>query len=244
MMAAMKPISQKHEYREASGFIAEVIRTERRKTADIRVEDGAVSVLVPRDLPMERIDLLLKEKRNWIKEKIVLHRQAQPVSEKQFVSGEAFSYLGRNYRLKVEKGAFKPVRLINGRLVVTVPQGKDQPHMIRNALVRWYKRQAEQKLVEKVERYAPVVGVEPTGVGIKSFKSRWGSCTAKGRLEFNWRVMMAPNSVVDYVVIHELCHLKQHDHSTEFWKEVERALPRYRKLKEWLKINEATVVRW
>jgi predicted metal-dependent hydrolase len=237
MMAAMKPLSQKHEYREANGFIAEVIRTERRKTADIRVEDGAVSVIVPTDLPIERIDSLLKEKRKWIKEKIVLHRQAQPVSEKQFVSGEAFSYLGRNYRLKVEKGAFQPVRLIAGRLVVTVPEGKDQPHMIRNALVRWYKRQAEQKLVEKVERYAPVVGVDPTGVGIKSFKSRWGSCTAKGRLEFNWRVMMAPNSIVDYVVIHELCHLKQHDHSAEFWRLVARHQAGFASNKSWLKEN-------
>ena len=215
----------KPEYREANGFIAEVIRTERRKTADIRVDDGAVSVVVPVDLSVERIDSLLKEKRKWIREKIVLHRQAQPVSEKQFVSGEAFSYLGRNYRLKVEKGVFQPVRLLQGRLVVTVPQGKDQPHMIRNALIRWYKRQAEQKLREKVERFSPVVGVEPAGIGIKSFKSRWGSCTAKGRLEFNWRVMMAPNRCVDYVVVHELCHLKRHDHSAEFWKEVERMLP-------------------
>ena len=236
MMAVTKP-----EYREANGFIAEVIRTERRKTADIRVEDGAVSVGVPSDLPIERIDSLLKEKRKWIKDKIVLHRQAQPVSEKQFVSGEAFSYLGRNYRLKVEKGAFQPVRLIAGRLVVTVPEGKDQPHIIRNALVRWYKRQAEQKLVEKVGRYAPIVGVEPTGVGIKSFKSRWGSCTAKGRLEFNWRVMMAPNSIVDYVVIHELCHLKQHDHSAEFWQMVERVMPSFVEKKAWLKQFEMSL---
>jgi hypothetical protein len=236
MMVASKP-----EYREANGFIAEVIRTERRKTADIRVEDGVVSVVVPTDLPIERIDSLLKEKRKWIKEKIVLHRQAQPISEKQFVSGEAFSYLGRNYRLKVERGAFQPVRLIAGRLVVTVPEGKDQPHMIRNALVRWYKRQAEQKLVDKVERYAPVVGVEPTGVGIKSFKSRWGSCTAKGRLEFNWRVMMAPNSIVDYVVIHELCHLKKHDHSAEFWQIVERVMPSFLEKKAWLKQFEMSL---
>ena len=244
MMAAMKPSPKKQEYREASGFIAEVIRTERRKTADIRVEDGAVSVVVPIDLPVERIDSLLKDKRKWIKEKIVLHRQAQPVSEKQFVSGEAFSYLGRNYRLKVEKGVFQPVRLLQGRLVVTVPQGKDQPHVIRNALIRWYKRQAEQKLREKVDRYAPVVGVEPTGVGIKSFKSRWGSCTAKGRLEFNWRVMMAPASVVEYVVIHELCHLKHHDHSADFWSAVSRVLPNYMVSKDWLKDNELRLTAW
>ena len=107
--------------------------------------------------------------------------------------------------------------------------------------MRWYKRQAEQKLVEKVGRYAPIVGVEPTGVGIKSFKSRWGSCTAKGRLEFNWRVMMAPNSIVDYVVIHELCHLKQHDHSAEFWQMVERVMPSFVEKKAWLKQFEMSL---
>lgn len=223
------------EYRDGNGFIAEVIRTDRRKTADIRVEDGVVSVVVPTNLALTKVDELLKQRRQWIKGKISLHREAQPVSEKQFVSGEAFSYLGRNYRLKVEKGVFQPVRLIHGRLVVMVPEGVDQSHMIRNALVRWYKRQAEKKLKEKVDRYAPLVGVEPASVGIRSFKSRWGSCTAKGRIEFNWQIMMAPNRMVDYVVIHELCHLKQHDHSPEFWKEVERVMPDYQPCKEWLK---------
>lgn len=234
----------KSEYREGNGFIAEIIRTERHKTADIRVEEGAVSVVVPTNLALSRIDELLKIKRTWIKEKIALHREAQPASEKQFVSGEAFSYLGRNYRLKVEEGAFQPVRLLKGRLVVTVPKGKNQPHMIHNALIRWYKRQAEQKLREKVERYAPIVGVEPADVRIKTFKSRWGSCTAKGLLEFNWRVMMAPNRCVDYVVVHELCHLKRHDHSAEFWKEVGKVMPDYGVSKDWLKHNEPSLGGW
>lgn len=237
----MMAVAKVPEYRESNGFVAEVIRTDRRKSADIRVDDGAVSVVVPTNLDLSKVDELLHQKRKWIKEKLILHREAQPVSEKQFVSGEAFSYLGRNYRLKVEKGAFQPVRLIGGRLVVTVPEGKEQPHMIRNALVRWYKRQAENKLAEKVKRYSPMVGVEPTSVTVRSFKSRWGSCTAKGRVELNWRIMMAPNSCVDYVVVHELCHLKQHDHSAEFWKEVRRVMPEYDHSKEWLKQNEPSL---
>jgi len=158
-----------------------------------------------------------------------------PASSKRYVSGEAFSYLGRNYRLKVETGNFAPVKLLNGRLVVTVPTGTEQPHMVRNALIRWYKRQAEQKLTEKVNRFAPMVGVEPAGVGIRTFKSRWGSCTAKGKLEFNWQIMMAPNRMVDYVVIHELCHLIRHDHSPEFWRELARVMPEYQRCREWLR---------
>lgn len=232
MMAA-----NKSEYREGNGFIAEIVRTQRRKTADIRVEDGAVTVVVPQSTPLEQIDQILAGKREWIREKILLHREVSPASRKHYVSGEAFSYLGRNYRLKVERGPFAPVRLINGRLVVTAPSGSEQPHIIRNALIRWYKYQADKKLREKVDRYAPIVGVEPHGVGIKFFKSRWGSCTTKGRLEFNWKIMLAPNRMVDYVVVHELCHLKQHDHSPAFWREVERVMPDYVQCREWLKDN-------
>ena len=81
------------------------------------------------------------------------------------------------------------------------------------------------------------MGLSPKGVGIKSFKSRWGSCSVKGKLDFNWKIVMAPNRIVDYVVVHELCHLKQHDHSPKFWTLVERVVPDYESCKEWLKKN-------
>ena len=230
------------EYRDGNGFIAEVIRTSRRKTADIRVEEGAVSVIVPVSTSIEKIDQLLLAKRTWIKEKMALQREMAPVSSKQFVSGEAFPYLGRNYRLKVTPGSFAPVKLLQGRLVVQMPESDQQPYMIRNAIIRWYKRQAEQKIREKVKRYAPNVGVEPAGVNIKTFKSRWGSCTAKGELEFNWLIMLAPNRMVDYVVIHELCHLIHHDHSPDFWREVARVMPDYQMCREWLRENSVGLV--
>jgi len=81
------------------------------------------------------------------------------------------------------------------------------------------------------------VGVEPKSASIKSFKSRWGSCSPEGDLDFNWVVVMAPNRIVDYIVIHELCHSLHHDHSPKFWKEVERVMPDYKDHKEWLKVN-------
>lgn len=230
------------EYRDGNGFIAEIIRTSRRKTASIRVEEGAVSVVVPASISVEKIDQLLVSKRLWIKEKMALQRALAPVTDKQFVSGEAFPYLGRNYRLKVEQGSFVPVKLLQGQLVVQTPEGSQQPHMIRNALVRWYKRQALQKMRDKVKRYAPMVGVKPAGVAIKSFKSRWGSCTVKGELEFNWRIMFAPNRMVDYVVVHELCHLIHYDHSPDFWSEVWRVMPDYQECRNWLRENSEGLV--
>lgn len=238
----MMSVRNTPEYRDGNGFIAEVIRTNRRKTADIRVEEGAVSVVVPNSTSLEKIDQLLLSKRQWIREKMAIQREMAPPTSKEYVSGEAFPYLGRNYRLKVERGPFSPAKLLQGRLVVQTPEGSEQPHMIRNALVRWYKRQAENKVREKVKRYAPIVGVKPTGVSIKTFKARWGSCTAKGELEFNWRIMLAPNRMVDYIVIHELCHLIHHDHSPAFWHEVGRVMPDYQVCREWLRENSEGLV--
>ena len=230
------------EYLQRNGFIAEIVRTHRVKSATIKVEECAVSIVVPKKLSTERIEQLLSDKSRWIKEKLILQREANPVSHKQYVSGEAFTYLGRNYRLKVQQGNFQPVKLKQGRLVVTLPNGKDQPYMIRNALVRWYKRQGEIRLKEKIYRYADKMGVEFTSMGVKSFKSRWGSCSVKGRIDFNWAIIMAPHHIVDYVVVHELCHLVQHDHSSKFWKLVEREVPDYLGCKEWLKENDGEFV--
>jgi len=229
------------EYIEGNGFIAEIIRTSRIKSADVRVEDGAVSIVVPKSLAHDRISKILKDKKQWIREKIVLHREALPVSAKEYISGESFSYLGRNYRLKLNRGKHTPVKLVQGRLVVTMPNGKNEPHMTRNALIRWFKHNAERKLKEKVERYAPIIGVAPKAIGIKSFKSRWGSCSATGKIDFNWKIITAPNRIVDYVVVHELCHLKHHDHSAKFWKEVEQVVADYRSCKDWLKQHADTL---
>ncbi len=158
-----------------------------------------------------------------------------PSVAREYVSGEALPYLGRNYRLKVVEGELAPTKLLNGRIIVTVPEPSSQTHYIQRALVNWYKRHANKKVREKVLRYANIVGVETGVIRVRDFKSRWGSCTPYGDLEFNWVIVMAPNRVVDYVVIHELCHLLHHDHSPQFWKEVERVMPDYKEHKEWLK---------
>lgn len=223
------------EYMQGRGFVAEVVRTQRIKSARLQIEEGAVSIIVPTELPHARIEKLLKEKNRWIKEKLYLHQQAMPISSKEFVSGEAFAYLGRNYRLKVEAGAFQPVKLKHGRLLVTLPKESVSPELIRNALVRWYRTQAENRFNEKVERYAKIIRVTPTAVGIKTFKSRWGSCNIKGEILFHWKAIMAPHRIVDYIVAHELCHLKHHDHSTAFWKSLGRVVPDYMECKAWLK---------
>ena len=230
------------EYLQGDGFVAQVSRTDRSKSATIKVEEGVVIVVVPRALTQERIKKLLDDKKLWVKQKIALHPQLPVTLEKKYVSGEAFSYLGRNYRLKITDGELTPIKLVQGRLTISIPNDLSQHKLVKYALTNWFRRRAELKLREKIIRYSPIVGVETNGYKVKSFQSRWGSCTPRGRVDFNWKIIMAPNRVVDYVVVHELCHLKQHDHSPQFWKLVESIMPDYLESKEWLHVNGASLM--
>jgi len=223
------------EFIDAGRFIVEVYRSSRRKTAQIRVESGLVSVVAPESTPVERLEEVVQGKRQWILQKLAVHREAQPVRTRSFISGEALPYLGRNYRLKVERGPYAPVKLSQGRLHVQLPNGSEAPQIVRNAVVRWYRANALKRLKQKTQRYSEIIGVEPRDVSVREFKSRWGSCTAKGEVHYNWRIVMAPNRMCDYVVVHELCHLVNHDHSARFWQHVERILPDYEECRAWLK---------
>ena len=224
------------------GYSVLVERTSRRKTASIKVDEGEVIIVVPKLLERDKIDKLLASKHQWIVEKLAQFQATSPATMREYVSGESLPYLGRNYRLKVLKGDLAPTKLLNGRITVTVPDPSTQTHYIRRALTNWYKRHADKKIREKVRRYESLVGVETGVVRTKEFKSRWGSCTPYGDLEFNWVIVMAPNRVVDYVVVHELCHLIHHDHSPQFWKEVERVMPDYKEHKEWLRGNAQNLI--
>lgn len=219
-----------------------VIRRPRRKTASISVRaDDTVVITVPARLPQKHIERLVVSKARWIRDRLHLNEEfRQRYRPKEYVSGEAFAYLGRNYRLKVLEGKTGPASLTQGRIHVRVPPGMNgeekTQHIIRQ-LTAWYQRRAEKRLGEKVACYATQLGVTPTRAGIKSYRSHWGSCHRDGRVYFNWRIIMAPHAVVDYLVVHELCHLVHHNHSPAFWQLVASILPDYREAKIWLKTN-------
>jgi len=221
---------------QGSGFSAEVVRTDRRKTVAIKVHSGKVSIVVPKSTSTAKIEALVERKAEWIREKLRLQEQYQPLKPKAYVSGESFPYLGRNYRLRVETGPTGRATLNNGSLVVQVPATvRKQAQYIRKAIVEWYRDCATEKLYEKVEQYARIVGVTPLSVAIKTYKARWGSCSRKGDIRFNWKLIMAPDRIVDYVVVHELCHIHHHNHSPQYWQCVEGVFPDFRVCKNWLK---------
>ena len=225
---------------QGDGFIADIIRSPRRKTSAIKIQKGKVFVMVPQRLSIAVIESLVAKKNRWIKEKLAAQNEIIAIKPKIFVSGEAFSYLGRNHPLNIESGLYPAIKLHQGELVVSVrDKTADNAQAIKQLLIKWYKQQAESELRDKTERFSRIIGVKPSSVNVKSFKSRWGSCSITGGIQYNWKIIIAPDPVVNYVVIHELCHILQHNHSPAFWKAVEKHCHDYRDCGAWLKINGA-----
>ena len=219
-------------------FPVEVIRTDRKRSASIYLEGDGVKVRVPTGLPDDRVRDLIARKSPWIRRKLKEAELKAPPKPKEFVSGETFSYLGRNYRLKVLSGNTPSLKLKGRYLEASISgSSKRQEEEVRSLLVDWYQIHAQERLEEKTRRYARILQVEPNCVSVKDYKSRWGSCSTTGDISYNWRIVMAPHRIVDYVVVHELCHLLEHNHSAVYWRHVERIIPDFRECREWLKRN-------
>lgn len=221
-------------------FEYEVVRNNRRKTASIKVNDGKVQVIVPMDLSQDKIEGVLLQKRQWIREKIRLYQDAMPSKPKEYVAGECFTYLGKNYKLKIVPHGIGEVKLRSGYLEMCMREGFPKSRLdafIKRQISSWYKRKADKRLKDKVKRLSISLGLEPKSVSVEDFKSRWGSCSADGDISFNWKIIIAPHHIIDYVVAHELCHMIEHNHSPAFWKHVERIIPDYKECKDWLKEN-------
>ena len=223
-------------------FPFETIRTDRVKSASIDVEDNLVKVTVPKNLSDERIEELIKGRILWIKQKLALQASAIVSKPKEYVDGEAFAYLGRNYRLKCANGTEESVKLRSGYLNVTTKNGKRNSEYIKAAIEQWYRTKALSRLIDKTKRYSAILKVEPTSINLKDYKAMWGSCSPKGVVSYNWRIILAPHKIVDYIVVHELCHLIEPNHSSKYWKQVRSVIPDYENSKEWLKNNGSSLL--
>ncbi len=231
----------------------DVVRTDRR-TLGISIDsDKGIIVRSPETLPADRIEELVRSKAAWILQKLERVGEIKPApAPREFLSGEKLPYLGRRYRLKVLEapalgGRDVKVKFYQGRFIVKVaPEiySEDERRVaaVRRELIDWYRARAVVKLNERVDRYKTRVGVAPGRVKVKRQKKRWGSCSGKGNINFNWKLVMAPMSIVDYIVVHELAHLRYPNHSADFWGLVETLIPGYEDCKEWLRVNRNRLV--
>ena len=206
----------------------------RKKTVAVTVDPaGGVLLLAPEDFPTGRLDEVARRKAAWIVRRLRgVGANGVPPSPREFVSGESVMYLGRHYRLKVISGETGEAKLRGGWLHVPAPAGTGQPDHVRAALVAWMRSHAAQRLPERVEMWRPRAGVKMPRVVIADQKRRWGSCDRRGTIRLNWKIIQAPMRLVDYVVVHELVHLRHRGHGLEYWRALGRIMPDYERRRE------------
>ncbi|MFH1562360.1 MAG: SprT family zinc-dependent metalloprotease [Nitrospirota bacterium] len=218
--------------------IDQIIRS-KRKTLSLEItSDARLIVRAPKTTPLGFIEKLILKKWLWIqdKQKSVKEKcsQTQP---KKFVHGERFLYLGNIYRLYIVDEDTLPLSGEPVRFDEEFRLSRAYLFKARELFSNWYRKQAYQKIKERVDWYSHLFRLEYNKFGITNAQKRWGSCSAKNNLHFSWRLIMAPLSVIDYVVIHELAHIKEKNHSKRFWDKVRIMIPDYQESKRWLREN-------
>lgn len=209
----------------------------KRKTLKIQVEaPDKITVFAPHGGRVEAIKGILEKNSAWILEQ--LEEVAQELPKKVFIDGEQFMYLGIDVPLKIElKSESKVIEVdyVNDEIKLVTPDSNGE--IVREALIMWYRQQAKIEVNKRLPYFAKLIGEYPNRVVIKEQKTRWGSCSSLRNLNFNWRIVMAPDDVIDYVIIHELCHLTHMNHSRDYWNLVGSIMPDYKDKIAWLKVN-------
>ena len=215
----------------------DIKKTNRKKTVSFQIEKGIVKILVPKHLDKSRIDKLIKSKSKWIKTKLSKVDQILPYRKKDYVSGEDFLYLGKHYRLKVLKGKKYNIELTDKYLKITI-KSHTKDNKIKRLLKKWYFNNADNYLSELTNELSKKTGINFRSVKVRNYKSRWGSCSSSGKIFYNWKIIMAPTRIIQYVVFHELAHLKVHNHSPKFWRLLKSYYPNIEDAKSWLIQNK------
>ena len=201
-----------------------------------------LSILAPTDLNEGELTKIVKKKAPWIIDKFQrLDEIRARENDKEFISGESFLFKGKLLRLKVLKenlGDKCPVFTDTTTLFCRTIKHNARGHL-KKSIEEWYKQKAKDYLTNRTSLLSKRFSKKPTNIRIRNQTLRWGSCTKTGEVLINWRIMMAPPSIMDYVIIHELTHLQEKNHTKQFWQTVKNAMPNYEEKKEWLKINGA-----
>lgn len=224
-------------------FSYRIRRSHRVTNARIVVKPGQVEVVAPVKIPEYQLHHFVQEKRQWIERALYKMATASPQQSgfvpREYKTGEKIAYLGQAYPLSLVPSKLKRVKIeFSEAYKVHVPEilmpEQHQSH-IREALIRWLKKQTRQQVEHFVNIHAPKKGLTPRSITIKTQKSRWGSCGINNDININWLLVMAPKEVLEYVVVHELCHIKVKNHSSQFWGLVAEHLADYPKRRLWLK---------
>jgi hypothetical protein len=210
-----------------------VRRSSRARRVRVTVDRmGAVEVVLPQRMPLDAAQDAVRELRPWIDRRLAEARRQRAAV---LARGDTLPYLGATLVVGAEPGRARVTR--RGDLLL-VPQGSERPA----AIERWYRRMARDEIRARLDRACAIAGLEYKRLTIRDQRTRWGSCSRDGAMSFNWRLLLAPAEVLDYVIWHEVCHLAFMDHSPRFWGLVSRYCPEHRTHAAWLRRNAGTLV--
>lgn len=204
---------------------------------------GLVELVIPWNVSFREAERFLRDREGWLIRAMAYHEDKRlAIPQRQLVSGDTLPYLDTSYVLKVivEKDRVRSKAVVDEeRLVIYVGDRTK----VRDAVIRWYKKQAEEFFEYQVERFSSVLRKKAKKIRISDFKTQWGSChKQRGIISFSWRLLLASEAVACYVVAHEVAHLKHANHSQAFWNTVELLLPDYLEAKTWIKSHGYTLV--
>ncbi|MCB9210914.1 MAG: M48 family metallopeptidase [Ignavibacteriales bacterium] len=211
----------------------EIKRSTRKKTLSIFIErNGTVSVIAPQKLSEDKIHEALVSKEYLIYKRLAEWKELNKGKvNREFVNGQSFLYLGKNYRLNLIGEQDKPLLLKNGYFNLR----KDRLHDAEKVFEKFYKEKGLPKIKERIRLLENKFNKRPNEIKIMELRNRWASWTPKGKLNFHWKCIMAPVSVLDYIIVHEMVHLTYPNHSKNFWNEVDKIMPNFREYESWLK---------
>jgi predicted metal-dependent hydrolase len=213
--------------------IHQIVRSRRRTIALIVTPEARVLVRAPLKTPAATIEEFVRKQHGWIRRKVAEMKERPQAVDYTYGEGEIFWFLGRPYPLHIVDDGKAAIERTD-RLCVSRSLMPD----IRHRLKRWYMDEAFREIRGRCMWFSMKTGHVPESVRITDARQRWGSCTHKGELSFSWRLIQAPPEIVDYVVVHELVHISQPDHSKKFWVKVSKIMPDYERRRNWLKDHE------
>jgi predicted metal-dependent hydrolase len=212
-----------------------------RRTRHVRLhvdEQGQVTASVPARFAASRIDPIVRERADWLHDVLVRMELKTRDTELDLERGDPVRWLGRWVPSSLERGGRRGSASFDGeRIHLRVPDG-DDPH---DVLLAWYRREARVLFESKVDHWGRAFGLRAGKVSIRNQRTRWGSCTYEGDLSFNWRLVLAPEWVLDSIVVHELCHIDELNHSDRFWALLDERFPRHDEASQWLREHAAAL---
>jgi predicted metal-dependent hydrolase len=217
----------------AGRAVSYTLKRSKRRTIGLQVDDKGLTVSMPLRATEKWLNSVLQEKAHWVVEKLDGWQTRKP-PEIRWENGGTVNYLGKPLTLQVTTGQKSSVKLQDNELIVII-RGEADVESIRKAVTRWYQGDALTLFRSRVAHFSGLLKVEPGVVKLSSAKKRWGSCTSSGTVRLNLQLIKLPMPLIDYVVVHELAHLREMNHSPAFWQVVASVCPEYAKLRRELK---------